>query len=80
MLNWVFLVGGVISRDIRAGICSLPVGFRTHECVIGALVVVGTDMEGCVQHLRSPTNLGHMPWGEKESQAEVDMVHARFAW
>ncbi len=42
----MFLVGSVILRDIRAGICGLPVGFRTHEGVIGAPVAVGTDMEG----------------------------------
>ncbi len=46
MPNWVFLVGGEISRDIRASICGLPVGFWTHEGVIGALVVGGTVMEG----------------------------------
>ncbi len=38
--------GWCISRDIRAGICSLPVGFRTHEGIIGAPVVGGTVMEG----------------------------------
>ncbi len=42
----MFLVGGAISRDIRAGICSLPVGFQTHEGVNGAPVAVGTLMEG----------------------------------
>ena len=39
-------MGGVISRDIRASICGLPVGFQTHEGSIGALVVAGTVMEG----------------------------------
>ena len=39
-------MGGVISRDIRAGICDLLVGFRTHEGSIGAPVVAGTVMEG----------------------------------
>ena len=38
--------GREISRDIRAGICGLPVGFRTHEGIIGAPVVGGTVMEG----------------------------------
>ena len=46
MPNWVFLVGGVILRDIRAGICSLPVGFQTHEGSIGVPVVVGTVIAG----------------------------------
>ena len=46
MPNWVFLVGGVVLRDIRAGICGLPVGFQTHEGSIGAPVVAGTVMAG----------------------------------
>ena len=42
----MFLVSSAISRDIKAGICSLPMGFWTHEGIIGALVAVGTVMEG----------------------------------
>ncbi len=44
--NWVFLVGAVTLRDIRAGIFGLPVGFRTHEDSIGAPVAGGTVMVG----------------------------------
>ena len=46
MPNWVFLVGGVVLRDKRAGICGLLVGFWTHEGSIGAPVVAGTVMVG----------------------------------
>ena len=62
--NWVFFVGGLISRDIRAGIFGVLVGFRTHEGLIGALVV-GTWMEGFRVTFAYPCESGAHASGQK---------------
>ncbi len=62
--NWVFFVGVLISRDIRAGIFGVPVGFRTHEGLIGA-PVVGTRIEGLCATFAYPRKLGAHASGQK---------------
>ena len=63
--NWVFFVGGLTSRDIRASTFGVPVGFWTHEGSIGALVVMGTLIEGLRTTFAYPRESGAHASGQK---------------
>ena len=61
----MFLVGSVILRDIRAGICGSPVGFWSREGAIGAPDAVGTVMVGLRTTFAYPRKSGAHALGRK---------------
>ncbi len=61
----MFLEGGVILRDIRAGICGLLVGFRSCEGAVGVPDAVGTEIDGLCVTFAYPLESGAHASGRK---------------